>query len=116
MALVASASYLLSEPSADPFTYSYIVPLTSGDYTDVFAPAGTQLLVMFLAWEGDVTLSTIYTSAATRATAFMVCDWGADYLSFLQVILQSTDGVGLRILDTSGGSQDITIQARVISK
>ena len=99
------------------FAYVTVVPLTAGDWTDIVMPTGETGLLMKIDWEGKVTLSKVDKVGAERNCPFHVetVAEGGCY-TFGQDIVQDATGVNFRILDTSGGAQDVCITVRQITK
>ncbi len=113
-ALVDWATY--RHVTGDVF-YVAVVPLPAGDWTDIVMPTGVTGLLMKIDWEGKVTLSKVDKVGSERNCPFHVEDVaeGGCY-TFAQDIVQDATGVNFRVLNTSGGAQDVTITVRAISK
>lgn len=115
MALVEWSTYY--KKSGDVF-YNAVIPLTAGDHTDIIMPKGTTGLLMSVAYEGDVTFSIVDATGASEVETIFdeETDGVGGIFTFAQIIVQDSDGVNFRILDTSGGSQDIAVSVRAITK
>jgi len=113
-ALVDWATYY--KITGDVF-YVAVVPLTTGDWTDIVMPTGVTGLLMKIDWEDDVTLSKVdKTGASEVESIFHVETDGAGCYTFGQDIVQDDTGVNFRILDTGGAGQDVCVSVRAITK
>lgn len=97
--------------------YAAVIPLTAGDWTDIVMPTGVTALLMNVAWEDDVTLSMVdKTGSPEVECVFDEEDDGVGGVyTFSQDMIQDATGINLRILDTSGGAQNVSVALRAIT-
>lgn len=99
------------------FAYVAVVPLTAGDWTDIVMPPTETGLLMKVGWARKVTLSIIDKVSTERNGVFHEEDVDEPgCYTFSQDIVQDSTGCNLRILDTSGVAQNISIVVRLITK
>lgn len=115
MALVDWSTYY--KISGDVF-YEAVVPLTAGDYTDIIMPTGVTGLLMSVTYKDDVTFSMVDATGASEVECVFAveADGVGGIFTFAQLMVQDSNGVNFRILDTSGSDQNVCVCVRAIAK